>query len=91
MFPRYPYIVLALCRTSDLSIENVRLDKKGRLTIPAGYRERLGLGEEVALFLEEDHPCRTATAEEFGGASRRLAQEIARRRDRPIGFRFAML
>lgn len=69
-------------------MKRVKLDKKGRLTIPARYREKLTLGEEVALILEEDHliVCKTATAEEFRGASRRLAEEIAKRRDKPIEF-----
>ena len=64
------------------------MDKKGRLTIPARYREKLALGEEVALILEEDHliVCKTATAEEFKGASRRLAEEIAKTRKKPIEF-----
>lgn len=70
------------------ALEKVRLDKKGRLTIPAQYREKLGLGEEVALILKEDHliVCKIATAEEFKGASRRLAEEIAKTRKRPIEF-----
>lgn len=70
------------------SVERAKLDKKGRLTIPAVYREKLDLGEEVALILEEDYliVCKTATAEEFKTASRRLAEEIARTRDKPIGF-----
>jgi len=69
-------------------MEKVKLDKKGRLTIPVEYRKKLDLGEEVALILEDDHiiVCKTATAEEFKGASRRLAEEIARIRDKPIGF-----
>lgn len=69
-------------------MERVRLDKKGRLTIPAEYRERLDLGEEVTLILEEDHliVCKRATAEEFKGASRRLAEEIAGKMDKPLGF-----
>lgn len=69
-------------------VERARLDKKGRLTIPAMYREKLDLGEEVALILEEDYliVCKTTTAEEFKEASRRLAEEIARTRDKPIGF-----
>lgn len=69
-------------------VERAKLDKKGRLTIPAMYREKLDLGEEVALILEEDYliVCKTTTAEEFKEASRRLAEEIARTRDKPIGF-----
>ena len=69
-------------------MEKVRLDKKGRLTIPAQYREKLALGEEVALILEEDHLiiCKTAIAEEFKDASRRLAEEIAKTRNKPTGF-----
>lgn len=69
-------------------MERARLDKKGRLTIPAAYREKLDLGEEVSLILEEDYliVCKTATAEEFKVASRKLAKEILRTRDKPIGF-----
>ena len=69
-------------------MERAKLDKKGRLTIPAAYREELDLVDEVALILEEDYliVCKTATAEEFKIASRKLAQEIARRRDKPISF-----
>lgn len=69
-------------------MERAKLDKKGRLTIPAAYREKLNLGDEVALILKEDYliVCKTATAEEFKIASRKLAQEIARRRDKPISF-----
>jgi len=69
-------------------LERAKLDKKGRLTIPAAYRKKLDLGEEVALILEEDCliVCKTATAEEFKMASKRLAEEIARTRDKPIGF-----
>ena len=69
-------------------MERAKLDKKGRLTIPAAYREKLDLGEEVALILEEDYliVCKTATAEEFKMASRRLAEEIGRTRDKPISF-----
>lgn len=69
-------------------VERVKLDDKGRLTIPATYREKLGLGEEVAIILEEDHliVCKTATAGEFKTASRRLAEEIGRTRDKSIGF-----
>jgi len=69
-------------------VERARLDKKGRLTIPAAYREKLDLGEEVSLILEEDYliVCKTATAEEFKVASRKLAEEILRTRDKPIGF-----
>jgi len=69
-------------------VERAKLDKKGRLTIPAVYREKLDLGDEVALILEEDHliVCKTASVEEFKTASRRLAEEIARKRDKPIGF-----
>jgi len=69
-------------------MEKVKLDKKGRLTIPAQYREKLALDEEVALILEEDHliVCKAATAEEFKGASRRLAEEIAKSRIKPIEF-----
>jgi len=29
-------------------VERAKLDRKGRLTIPAAYREKLDLGEEVA-------------------------------------------
>jgi AbrB family looped-hinge helix DNA binding protein len=36
-------------------VERVKLDKKGRLTIPAEYKRKLGLGEEVTLILEEDY------------------------------------
>ena len=69
-------------------MERAKLDKKGRLTIPAAYREKLDLEEDVALILEEDHLiiCKTATAEEFRGASKRLAEEISRIRDKPIDF-----
>ncbi len=69
-------------------MERAKLDKKGRLTIPAEYREKLDLDGEVALILEEDHliVCKTATAKEFKGASKRLAEEIAKVRDKPIGF-----
>jgi len=69
-------------------VERAKLDKKGRLTIPAAYREKLDLEEDVALILEEDHLiiCKTATAEEFRGASKRLAEEISRIRDKPIDF-----
>ena len=69
-------------------MERAKLDKKGRLTIPAAYREKLDLGEEVALILEEDYliVCKTASAEEFKMASRRLAEEIGRTRDKPISF-----
>jgi len=69
-------------------MEKVKLDKKGRLTIPAKYREKLSLEEEVALILEEDHliVCKTATAEEFRKVSRNLAEEIAKTRDKPIEF-----
>lgn len=49
------------------SMERVKLNKKGRLTIPVSHREKLHLGKEVALILEEDHliVCKTATVEEF--------------------------
>lgn len=69
-------------------MEKAKLDKKGRLTIPAKYREKLDLGEEVALILEEDHliVCKTATADEFKGASRKLAEKITKTRDKPIEF-----
>jgi len=69
-------------------VERAKLDRKGRLTIPARYREKLDLGEEVALILEEDYliVCKTTTAEEFKMASRRLAEEIAKTRDKPISF-----
>jgi len=69
-------------------MERAKLDKKGRLTIPAAYREKLDLGEEVALILEEDYliVCKTATTEEFKMASKRLAEEIGRTRNKPIGF-----
>ena len=69
-------------------MERAKLDEKGRLTIPAAYREKLRLGEEVAIILEEDHliVCKTATAEEFKMASRRLAEEMLRTRDKPTGF-----
>jgi len=77
-----------LWETELRPMERAKLDDKGRLTIPATYREKLGLGEEVAIILEEDHliVCKIATAEEFKMASRRLAEEIARTRDKPIGF-----
>jgi AbrB family looped-hinge helix DNA binding protein len=67
-------------------MEKVKLDKKGRLTIPAQYREKLALGEEVALILEEDHliVCKTAAAKEFKEASRKLVEEIAKTRNKPI-------
>ena len=69
-------------------MERVKLDKKGRLTIPAEYKRKLGLGEEVTLILEEDHliVCGTASAEEFKNVSRRLSEEIAKKRRKPIGF-----
>jgi len=69
-------------------MERAKLDKKGRLTIPAAYREKLNLDEEVALILEEDYliVCKTATAEEFKMASKKLAEEISRTRAKPIGF-----
>ena len=69
-------------------MERVKLDKKGRLTIPAEYKRKLGLGEEVTLILEEDHliVCSVASAEEFKNASRRLAEEIGKKRRKPIGF-----
>ena len=69
-------------------VERAKLDKKGRLTIPAVYREKLNLEEEVALILEEDYliVCKMATAEEFKMASRKLAEEIGRKRDKPISF-----
>jgi len=69
-------------------MEKVKLDKKGRLTIPAEYREKLDLEEEVALILEDDYliVCKTATADEFKGASKKLAEEIAKTRDKPIEF-----
>jgi len=69
-------------------MERAKLDKKGRLTIPALYREKLDLGDEVALILEEDYliVCKTATVKEFKMASKRLAEEIAKTRDKPVGF-----
>jgi len=69
-------------------VERAKLDKKGRLTIPVAYREKLDLEEDVALILEEDYliVCKAATVEEFKMASKRLAEEIARARDKPIGF-----
>mgnify|MGYP002154934765 FL=1 len=69
-------------------VERAKLDEKGRITIPASYREKLGLSGDVALILEEDHliVCKTATAEEFKTASRRLAEEIGAAKKRPIGF-----
>lgn len=69
-------------------MERAKIDKKGRLTIPAAYREKLDLGDEVDLILKKDCLiiCKTATGEEFKIASRTLAQEIARRRDKPISF-----
>jgi len=67
-------------------VERVKLDKKGRLTIPSEYREKLGLKREAALILEEDHliVCKTTTAEEFKKSSRKLAEEIAKVREKPI-------
>ena len=55
------------------NMERAKLDEKDRLTIPASYREKLGLSEEVALILEEDYliVCKTVTADEFKMASRR--------------------
>jgi len=69
-------------------MERAKLDEKGRLTIPASYREKLGLSGDVALILEEDYliVCKTATADEFKMASRRLAEEIGTARNKPIGF-----
>jgi len=69
-------------------MERAKLDKKGRLTIPALYREKLDLGDEVALILEEDYliVCKAATVKEFKMASKRLAEEIAKTRDKPVGF-----
>ncbi|MCP8312893.1 MAG: hypothetical protein H3Z53_00760 [archaeon] len=57
-------------------MEKVKLDKKGRITIPAKYRKKLNLGEEVALILEDDYliVCKTATAEEFKRFPRKLAE-----------------
>ncbi|KPV61644.1 MAG: cell division protein MraZ [Candidatus Bathyarchaeota archaeon BA2] len=67
-------------------MEKVKLDKKGRLTIPAAYREKLGLKREATLILEEDHliVCKTTTAQGFKKSSRKLAEEIAKTRDKPI-------
>ena len=69
-------------------VERAKLDDKGRLTIPAQYREKLGLEKEVAIILEEDHliVCKMATAGEFKTASRKLAEEIGKSRDKPVGF-----
>ena len=73
-------------------VERAKLDRKGRLTIPARYREKLDLGEEVALILEDDYfiVCRTTTAEESKMASKRLAEEISRTKEKPIGFKKLM-
>ena len=69
-------------------MERAKIDKKGRLTIPAVYREKLDLREEVSLVLKEDYLilCKTATAEEFKAASKRLCEEIAKKREKPVGF-----
>jgi AbrB family looped-hinge helix DNA binding protein len=89
LLPSKPFYSIPPCGNNGVDfVERVKLDKKGRLTIPAEYKRKLGLGEEVTLILEEDHliVCGTASAEEFKKVSRRLSEEIAKKRRKPIGF-----
>ncbi|RLI41245.1 hypothetical protein DRO59_07465 [Candidatus Bathyarchaeota archaeon] len=89
LLPSKPFYSIPPCGNNGVGfVERVKLDKKGRLTIPAEYKRKLGLGEEVTLILEEDYliVCGTASAEQFKKASRRLSEEIAKKRRKPVGF-----
>lgn len=66
------------------------MDSKWRVTIPEEYRKRLGLRKrgEVVIIPKEDYLLVTTVSEpkDLKSASKRLAEEIARRRAKPILF-----
>jgi AbrB family looped-hinge helix DNA binding protein len=71
-------------------MQKTKVDAKGRVTIPAEYRKMLGLrsGTEVLIIPREDYllMTRTSTPEDLKNAAKRLAEEIIRRRRKPIRF-----
>lgn len=92
-----PMLVRKFMRDSDETLrirwkplEKVRLDERGRITIPNSYREKLDIrsGEEVILILEEDHLVvyKPSRVSEFKEALRTLVEEITQTRRKPIGF-----
>jgi AbrB family looped-hinge helix DNA binding protein len=63
--------------------EVVRVDSKGRVTIPAHIREELGMHEGGYAIAQMDHDAKAVTVSLFAGADARLIEMRLKIPDRP--------
>jgi bifunctional DNA-binding transcriptional regulator/antitoxin component of YhaV-PrlF toxin-antitoxin module len=63
--------------------EVVRVDSKGRVTIPAHIREELGMHEGAYAIAQMDHDAKAVTVSLFAGADARLIEMRLKIPDRP--------